>query len=213
LLAGLRWCGGPGACRRRLRGGAAPDPKTFASADVEPDDGDGADDDDSGGGGGSGGARAPTRGMRGAYGGYGAIEDAAMGGDGSGWASGSARGGVLASEAQRLGWRAPFMRRVLLIEVLTWARLLFFVPLLVVAARGQLRRAPESDFVVALAVLLFGLSNGHVPSLCMIVGPGLVEPLHRGSASVLHVFFLIAGLWVGSLLGTALQPLASARVE
>jgi len=105
------------------------------------------------------------------------------------------------------------MRRVLLIEVLTWARLLFFVPLLVVAARGQLRRAPESDFVVALAVLLFGLSNGHVPSLCMIVGPGLVEPLHRGSASVLHVFFLIAGLWVGSLLGTALQPLASARVE
>ena len=90
---------------------------------------------------------------------------------------GGSAGAVLANRLS-----ADPSRRVLLIEVLTWARLLFFVPLLVVAARGQLRRAPESDIVVALVVMLFGLSNGHMPSLCMIVGPGLVEPLHRGSA-------------------------------
>jgi len=226
LLAGLRWCGGPGACRRGLRGEAL-DPKTFASRDVEPDDGD--DDRDRGerrsliGVRAKGGATPPAR-KRSIFGGYGALDEAEAaaaaagsggrgegegeGGDGSGWAAGSGRGGALASAAQRLGWRAPFMRRVLLIEALTWARLVAFVPLLVLAARGELRRAPESDFVVAVVVLLFGLSNGHVPTLTMIAGPGLVAPQHRGSASVLHVFFLIAGLWCGSLLGAALQPLA-----
>ena len=103
------------------------------------------------------------------------------------------------------------MRRVALIEALTLARFVF-VPLLLLAARGALRAggAPQADALVALVVMAFGLTNGHVPTLCMVAGPALAAREHRGVASMLHVFFLIAGLMLGALAGAALEPLAKA---
>jgi hypothetical protein len=104
-------------------------------------------------------------------------------------------GGPLASADRRRGSSALLMRRVAVTLGYNAARALT-LPVLIAAARGW--RPPHLDVIVALNMVLFSVSNGHAQTLAMMLGPLQVVPEHRGTAAVLHVLCLIAGLWVGS---------------
>ena len=117
--------------------------------------------------------------------------------------------GPLASAARRRGWASPLMRRVALLELLTWARLAY-VPVFLLASKSQL--GPLQDPIVALAMVFLGLSNGHAASLAMVAGPRLARREARDAASVLHVFCRVGGLWVGAVIGAAVEPLFRSQV-
>ena len=117
--------------------------------------------------------------------------------------------GPLASAARRRGWASPLMRRVALLELLTWARLAY-VPVFLLASKSQL--GPLQDPIVALAMVFLGLSNGHAASLAMVAGPRLARREARDAASVLHVFFRVGGLWVGAVFGAAVEPFFRSQV-
>jgi len=53
-------------------------------------------------------------------------------------------------------------------------------------------------------MVLFGLSNGYISTLCMIYGPGLVEPAEQNTASSMMAAFLGLGLCSGALLSNAI---------
>jgi hypothetical protein len=146
-----------------------------------------------------------------AYSGSGAsvvIAGGGLDGDPGGGGGGGAFG-PLASAARRRGWASPLMRRVALLELLTWARLAY-VPVFLLASKSQL--GPLQDPIVALAMVFLGLSNGHAASLAMVAGPRLARREARDAASVLHVFFRVGGLWVGAVIGTAVEPFFRSQV-
>lgn len=96
---------------------------------------------------------------------------------------------------RRRGFDSLLMRRVAATVAYNAARALTLV-VLIAAARGW--RPPHADIVVAVNMVFFSVSNGHAQTLAMMYGPMMVVPEHRGTAGVLHVLCLIAGLWVGS---------------
>ena len=153
-----------------------------------------ADNGKSGGGGGGGGGSGGGGGGSG-----GAGESGSDGGGGDTF-------GPLASTARRRGWSAPLMRRVVLLELLTWARLAY-VPVFLLASQRQLGAFGSlQDAAVALAMVALGLSNGHAATLAMVAGPRLVAHEYRDGAGILHVFSRVGGLWIGAVIGTALEP-------
>jgi len=104
-------------------------------------------------------------------------------------------GGRLAAPARGRGLRSRLMRRVAATAAYNAARAAA-LPVLVAAANGW--SPPHADLVVALNMVLFSVTNGHAQTLAMMLGPLQVLPSARGTAAVLHVLCLIAGLWVGS---------------
>jgi len=62
----------------------------------------------------------------------------------------------------------------------------------------------DSDVYYIVFMVLFGLSNGYISTLCMIYGPGLVEPAEQNTASSMMAAFLGLGLCSGALLSNAI---------
>jgi len=56
----------------------------------------------------------------------------------------------------------------------------------------------DSDAYYIVFMVLFGLSNGYLATLCMIYGPGLVEPAEQNTASSMMAAFLGLGLCLGA---------------
>ena len=104
-------------------------------------------------------------------------------------------GGALASPDRRRGIDSLLMRRVFATLAYNAARALT-LPVFVAVARGW--RPPHTDVLVSVNMVLFAVTNGHAQTLAMMIGPLQVKDEHRGTAAVLHVLCLIAGLWVGS---------------
>lgn len=115
---------------------------------------------------------------------------------------------TIASAALQAGWtQSPLMRRILLIQGLSWVRLAWILPFILAARNGgaDWRGVTGADFIVAMSIVGLGLTNGHAATLAMVAGPKQIKQQYRDSASVLHVFFRVGGLWVGSLIGTAVE--------
>lgn len=94
-----------------------------------------------------------------------------------------------------------------------------FIPLFLMcnihwAASASLPASPiiNSDFLYMLILLLFGLSNGYVSSMCMMSAPSVAHnPLLQGRADDVDVaatvasFCLVGGLTIGSLASFAVR--------
>ena len=106
-----------------------------------------------------------------------------------------AQGGGYSSNDRLRGIDSLLMRRIgatIVYNVLRAFTLIIFIA----SVRGW--RPLHSDVIVALNMVVFSVSNGHAQTLAMMYGPLMVVPAHRGTAGVLHVLCLIAGLWCGS---------------
>ena len=108
----------------------------------------------------------------------------------------------LVSHDRLIGFQSLLMRRVAVTVAYNAARVLTLI-VFIASARGW--RPPHADLIVALNMLVFAITNGHAQSLAMMFGPMQVIPKYRGTAGVLHVLCLIAGLWVGSAGALVLQ--------
>ena len=64
----------------------------------------------------------------------------------------------------------------------------------------------SDEFDISIAVLL-GISTGYIGCCAMMLGPQRVEEHERETAGMLDTFFLICGLFGGSLVGLLLQHL------
>ncbi|XP_037072363.1 equilibrative nucleoside transporter 1-like [Pollicipes pollicipes] len=58
----------------------------------------------------------------------------------------------------------------------------------------------DHDAYYIVIMIVFGLSNGYLATLCMIYGPGSVEPEEQNTASSMMAAFLGLGLCLGALL-------------
>ena len=104
-----------------------------------------------------------------------------------------------AARADKMGhaWAVWLLR-------LTLARVLW-LPVFLLAAAGW--RPPGGDLLVFANMVGFAVSNGHATTLCMTLGPQLAPSHLRGPNAILHLCFLIGGLWGGSVLALGLQAL------
>jgi hypothetical protein len=103
--------------------------------------------------------------------------------------------GKYSSNDRLRGFDSLLMRRVAATIVYNVLRA-FTLIIFIASVRGW--RPSHSDVIVALNMVVFAVSNGHAQTLAMMYGPLMVAPAHRGTAGVLHVLCLIAGLWCGS---------------
>ncbi|EDO37568.1 predicted protein [Nematostella vectensis] len=95
---------------------------------------------------------------------------------------------------------AQFPRRgSILLPIFCFVRVIF-LPLFFFC-NAQPRTTPvffaDDGYYIAF-MALFGLTNGYLGSLCMMYGPGLVEPKHAETAGTMMAFLLIIGLALGA---------------
>ncbi|XP_043215008.1 equilibrative nucleoside transporter 1-like isoform X1 [Amphibalanus amphitrite] len=95
----------------------------------------------------------------------------------------------------------PKMNHWYLVLGFTLLRFAFF-PLFMFCNNGQknLSIVFEEDAYYIVFMVVFGLSNGYLSTLCMIYGPSLVEPEEQNTASSMMAAFLGLGLCLGALL-------------
>ncbi|KAK3751849.1 hypothetical protein QZH41_009669 [Actinostola sp. cb2023] len=92
-----------------------------------------------------------------------------------------------------------------LLPILCFLRVVF-LPLFFFC-NAQPRTVPvffDNDAYYITFMALFGVSNGYLGSLCMMYGPGLVEPKDAETAGTMMAFLLITGLGLGAAFSFAL---------
>lgn len=77
---------------------------------------------------------------------------------------------------------------------------------------SQLGTVFTSDAWPIVFMFLFATSNGYLSSLCMMFGPGLVEPRDTGVAGTMMVFFLTLGLLSGASFSFVLRLISQGSV-
>jgi len=77
-----------------------------------------------------------------------------------------------------------------------------FLPLLIICVSPSVI---SWDWVQALLVAAFGISNGFLGTVAMMLGPEQVDSNARNRAGLVMVFFLTSGLAVGSWVGVGLK--------
>jgi len=89
--------------------------------------------------------------------------------------------------------------------LLSWSVLrLVFVPVFILCVNPDYIKW---EWLQSVLVILFGLSNGYLGTLAMMLGPQQVSQEQSGRAGLIMVFFLTTGLAVGSWVGVGLKQL------
>ena len=66
----------------------------------------------------------------------------------------------------------------------------------------------RSDTAFIVIMVLFGISNGYVQSICLMYGPKMLRnPTDQSRAASILVFYLVFGLMIGALLSAPILQL------
>lgn len=79
-----------------------------------------------------------------------------------------------------------------------------FIPLFVICVSPDII---SWDWLQAIIVAIFGVSNGYLGTVAMMLGPAQVEDSFKEKAGLVMVFFLTSGLAIGSWTGVGLKNL------
>ncbi|XP_031561564.1 equilibrative nucleoside transporter 1-like isoform X2 [Actinia tenebrosa] len=88
-----------------------------------------------------------------------------------------------------------------LLPILCFVRVVFIPLFFFCNAQPRGENVPvlfNDDTYFIVFMLLFGISNGYLGSLCMMYGPGLVEKKDSETAGTMMAFLLIVGLGLGA---------------